>query len=150
MKKELRDKFYGQTAEEWIEKIPGELPVDAVGLWQIVSFGREGFGLSGEELITVVRQGIAALLAKGAVPVVGAMDGIHVWTPVNYGDTAEEIAEAIITEWRDSGREPDVGDVWFALPHILEATLLPIGPLKRKGNLPCQKWHMSWDGHIAE
>jgi hypothetical protein len=135
MKKELRDKFYGQAVDKWIEKLPGELPVDAVGLWQIASFGREGFGLSGEELITVVRRGIAALLAKGAVPVIGAMDGIHTWTPVNYGDTAGEISEAIITEWRDSGREPDVGDVWFALPHILEATLPPNEPRKRKEDL---------------
>ena len=31
MKTELRDKFYGNTVEEWIEKVPGELPVDAVG-----------------------------------------------------------------------------------------------------------------------
>ena len=82
MKKELRDKFYGQTVEEWIEKIPGELPIDAVGLWQIVPFAREGFGLSGEELLDVVRRSITALLAKGAVPVVGAMDGVHFWTPV--------------------------------------------------------------------
>jgi hypothetical protein len=135
MKKEVRDKFYGQTLEEWIEKLPGELPIDAVGLWQVASFAREGFGLSGEELITVVRQGMAALLAKGAVPVVGAGDDIHVWTRVNYGDTAEEISEAIIAEWRNSGREPDVGDVWFALPHILEATLLPNGPRRRKEDL---------------
>jgi hypothetical protein len=135
MKKELRDKFYGQTVEEWIEKLPGELPIDAVGLWQVASFAREGFGLSGEELITVVRQGIAGLLAKGAVPVVGAMDDIHVWVRVNYGDTAGEISEAIITEWRNSGREPDVGDVWFALPHILESTLLPNGPRRRKEDL---------------
>src|SRR5258708_7750158 len=97
MKKELRDKFYGQTAEEWIEKIPGELPVDAVGLWQIVSFGREGFGLSGEELVHFVRQGIEELFAKGAKPVVGAMDGIHVWTTVDYGSTSESMSRAIIT-----------------------------------------------------
>jgi len=71
MKKEPRDKFYGQTVEEWIE----------------------------------------------------------------YGDTAGEISEAIITEWRDSGREPDVGDVWFALPHILEATLPPNEPWKRNEDL---------------
>ena len=135
MKKELRDKFYGQTVEEWIEKIPGELPIDAVGLWQIVSFAREGFELSGEELINVTRRSIAALLTKGAVPVVGAMDGVHFWTPVSYGDTSEEICQAILTEWRNSGRDPDVGDVWFALPHMLEATLPPGGPRKRKEDL---------------
>jgi len=135
MKPELRDRFYGQTVEEWIEKLPGELPIDAVGLWQIVSFGREGFGLSGEELIAVVRQGIAALLAKGAVPVVGAMDGIHVWTSVNYGETAAQISEAVITEWLNLGRDPEVGDVWFALPHILEATLLANRVLRGKEDL---------------
>src|SRR6266849_5842529 len=135
MNKERRDKIYGQTVGEWIEKIPGELPIDAVGLWQIVSFGREGFELSGEELVDAVRRSITALLAKGAVPVVGARDGIHVWTPVKYGDTADETIEAIITEWRNLGRDPDGGDVWFALPHILEATLPPDGPRKRKEDL---------------
>jgi hypothetical protein len=135
MKNELRDKFYGQTVEEWIEKLPGELPIDAVGLWQITSFGRGGFDLSGEQLVDAVRRSIAALLAKGAVPVVGAMDGIHVWTSVNYGDTADEIAEAIITEWRGSGRDPDAGDVWFALPHSLAATLPPNEPRRRREDL---------------
>jgi hypothetical protein len=135
MNKERRDKFHGQTVEEWIERIPGELPIDAVGLWQIVSFGREGFGLTGDELDNVVRRAIAALLTKGAMPVVGAMDGVHVWTPVNYGDTAEKISEAIVSEWHNSGRDPDGGDVWFALPHILDASLPPNGPWKRKEDL---------------
>jgi hypothetical protein len=135
MNKQRRDKFYGQTVEEWIEKIPGELPIDAVGLWQIVSFGREGFELSGEELVDAVRRSVAALLAKGAVPVVGAMDGIRVWTPVKYGDTADETTEAIIIEWRNSGRDPDVGDVWFAVPHILGATRPQSEPRKRKEDL---------------
>jgi hypothetical protein len=104
-------------------------------LWQIVPFAREAFELSGEELVNVVRRSIAALLAKGAVPVVGAMDGVHFWTPVSYGDNSEEICQAIVTEWRNSGRDPDAGDVWFALPHILEATLPPGGPRKRKEDL---------------
>ena len=49
----LRDRFFGQTLDEWIEKVPGELPVDAVGLWQIVGFARDGFGLSGKRIGTV-------------------------------------------------------------------------------------------------
>ena len=69
------------------------------------------------------------------MPVVGAMDGVHVWTSVNYGDAAEEISEAIITEWRNAGRDPDGGDVWFALPHVLQATLPLNGPRKRKEDL---------------
>ena len=121
MNRELRDKFYGQTIDEWISTLPGELPVDAVGLWQIVSFGREGFGLSGEELEDLVRRGIKELFAKGAKPVVGAMDGIHVWTTVDYGNNVASVSEAIIEEWRNSRRDPDAGDVWFALPHIFNA-----------------------------
>jgi hypothetical protein len=118
MTKVLRDKFFGSTIDEWISTLPGELTVDAVGLWQIVTFGREGFGLSGDQLTDFVRQGIERVFAKGAKPVVGAMDGIHVWTTVNYGDIPEVASNAIIAEWQTLGRDPDEGDVWFALPHI--------------------------------
>ena len=135
MNRELRDKFYGQTVEEWISKLPGELPLDAVGLWQIVSFGREGFELSGEELVDVVRRGIKELLARGAKPVVGAMDGVHVWTTVTCGNNVESMSEAIIEEWRNSGRDPDGGDVWFALPHIFNAVHPPDGPRRQKDDL---------------
>jgi hypothetical protein len=86
MTKGLRDRYFDNSIDEWISTLPGELPVDAVGLWQIVSFGREGFGLSGDQLTDFVRRGIEELFAKGAKPVIGAMDGIHVWTTVNYGD----------------------------------------------------------------
>jgi hypothetical protein len=132
MEKELRDKFYGDTIEERIKKVPAELLVDAVGLWQIVSFGREGFGLSGDKLVDYVRQHLFALFAKGAKPVQGALDGIHIWMLVNYGETPEEMADAIITEWRNSGNDPDVGSVWFALPHIYNATLSHDAPKKSK------------------
>jgi hypothetical protein len=135
MKKNLREKFYGHTVEEWIEKVPGELAVDAVGLWQIVSFGREGFGLSGDKLVDYVRQNLLALFAKGAKPVQGALDNIHIWTLVDYGDTAEGMADGIIKEWLNSGRDPDVGDVWFALPHIYEAKRSHDSPKKTKTSL---------------
>jgi hypothetical protein len=135
MEKELRDKFYGDTIEERIEKVPAELLVDAVGLWQIVSFGREGFGLSGDKLVDYVRRHLFALFAKGAKPVQGAMDNIHIWTLVNYGETAEQMADAIINEWRNSGRDPDVGSVWFALPHIYEEKRSHDAPKKTKASL---------------
>ena len=48
---EKRDRFYGDTVEERITKVAAELARDAIGLWQIVSFGREGFALSGAELL---------------------------------------------------------------------------------------------------
>jgi hypothetical protein len=132
MEKELRDKFYGDTIEERIKKVPAELVIDAVGLWQIVSFGREGFGLSGDKLVDYVRRHLFALFAKGARPVRGALDGVHIWTLVNYGETPEEMADAIINEWQNSGRDPDVGSVWFALPHIYNETLSHDAPKKSK------------------
>lgn len=51
---ELRDRFFGNTIEERVRSVPAEIAVDAVGLWQIVSFGREGFGLDGDALVDYV------------------------------------------------------------------------------------------------
>jgi len=121
MTQEPRDKFYGYTIGEWISKIPNELAADAVGLWQIVSFGRDGFGLSGPALVGYVRKSLFALLASGARPGVGALDGEHIWITVDYGNTAENVCDSIIAEWIASGRDPNEGDVWFALPHIYNA-----------------------------
>jgi hypothetical protein len=117
----LRHKLFGTPVEQWIAAVTNELPVDAVGLWQIVPAGRDGFGLSGQELIEFVRLNLLALFEKGAKPVIGAADGIHVWTLAPYGETPAEMADAIIKEWSASGREPDGGDVWIALPHIYVA-----------------------------
>ena len=91
--------------------------------------------MSGEELEDLVRRGIKELFAKGAKPVVGAMDGIHVWTTVDYGNNVASVSEAIIEEWRNSRRDPDAGDVWFALPHIFNASRPPDEPHKRKEDL---------------
>jgi hypothetical protein len=131
----IRERFYGNTVEEWIAKVPGELAVDAVGLWQIVSFGRQGFELSGDELADYVRRNLLALFAKGAKPVIGAFDGTHFWTLLNYGDRPEEMANAIIEEWLRSGCDPDAGGVWFALPHVYQARRTDGTPGKTRANL---------------
>jgi len=116
-----RDRFYGDTVEERIAKIATELARDAIGLWQIVSFGREGFALSGTELVDFVRRSLLELFARGAKPVTGSLDNVHIWTPLkNYGDTPEEMSRAIIDEWQRSGRDPDFGGVWFAVPQVYE------------------------------
>jgi hypothetical protein len=116
-----RDRFYGDTIDEWIAKTPAELSRDAVGLWEIVSFGREGFDLSGQELIDFVRRSLLALFDKGAKPVTGAADNVHIWTPLSdYGDDPAEMSGTIIEEWQRSGQDPDFGGIWFALPHVYE------------------------------
>jgi hypothetical protein len=64
MRSGLRHKIYETPVEEWIAAVPNELPIDAVGLWQIVPAGRDGFELSGLELIEFVRLNLLALLEK--------------------------------------------------------------------------------------
>jgi hypothetical protein len=63
---------YGTPMSEWMEQVANELPVDAVGMWQIVPAGRRGFKLEGEALTEYVRRQIGVLLSRGAVPVTGA------------------------------------------------------------------------------
>jgi hypothetical protein len=125
MSEQIRHRNYGKTVDEWIELVPGELEFDAVSLRNIVVAGREGFGLSGEQLIEYVRRNILVLVAKGAKPVVGAADGEHYWSLAEYGKSEDEIADAIMDEWQREGRDPELGGVSFALPHVYEATLSP-------------------------
>jgi hypothetical protein len=132
---QLRDRFYGCTIDEYVEKVPNELPVDAVGLWQIVSFGRQGFGLSGDELTDFVRRCLSGIFARGAKPVQGALDGIHVWTLVPYGDRPAETIQAIVEEWKASGHDPDPGGIWFALPHVYSETLVEKNSAKLNSKL---------------
>jgi hypothetical protein len=122
MKTEPKDRFSGISLSEWVERMPNELSIDAVGMWQIVPFGRKGFGLEGEELVAFTRRCVDALLQRGAKPVVGAVDGIHYWElKGNYGDTNDKVTEAVISEWLASGQDPDAGGLWFALPKIYQA-----------------------------
>jgi hypothetical protein len=56
-------KFWGTPLNEWIERIPNELPRDAVGLWQIVSDGRYGFELKEDALIDFILCSLLGLFA---------------------------------------------------------------------------------------
>jgi hypothetical protein len=115
-----RDRYFGQTEEDWISGWVEELDRDATSLWHIVTAGREGFELSGPELIDFVRRSLAALFAAGAKPVKGG-DKIYLWGRVTkYGDDPEKMADAIIDEWQKSGRDPDIGGIWFATPNVFE------------------------------
>jgi hypothetical protein len=117
--------IYGHTIAEHIQTVPGELPIDAVGLWQILPDGRECFGLSGDDLIEFVRLCIFALLEKGAVPVSGGKGTGYDWVhQPQYGKTKEDIADAIINIWQawlaavergDIVVSDDLGEMWFAI-----------------------------------
>ena len=120
MTNEPRDKIYGTLMSEHIALIPGELPRDAVGLWQIVPAGRDGFGLHGAALTDFVRRGIGALLDAGAVPVRHDPASAYEWDQQKqYGSSSEGIISAVIAEWLKMPDDPLVlcGEgVWFARP----------------------------------
>ena len=120
MTNEPRHANYNSTISEWIALIPGELPVDAVGLWQIVPAGRDEFGLTGPALADFVRRGILALLDAGAVPVRHEPGSEYDWSrQPQYGTGRDEIANAIMTEWKSMPDDPLAlcgQGVWFARP----------------------------------
>jgi hypothetical protein len=110
----------GIPLSEWINQLPAELPVDAVGLWQFVPEAREEFGFADEELIACVERAIHALLAHGARPVIGGAGTQHFWIEqTHYGTQPDEIVGNIIAEWRGWGLgNPTVSGLWFALPEL--------------------------------
>lgn len=111
---------YGIPMSEWISLIPNELPRDAVGMFQIVPDGRDGFHLAGRELEDFVRRAIHGLLDAGAIPVRGGKNTAFSWVAQRqYGSNRDEITEAIIAEWLAMPDDPLIlcGEgVWFARP----------------------------------
>lgn len=104
----------GIGIDEWIDRVPNELLVDAVGLWQIVPVFQKNFGLSGERLEHYVRLSIAELLKRGALPVEPTRAGWEVREDLALppGETVEKV----VRYWKSLNREPGVDDIWFSLP----------------------------------
>lgn len=125
--------YLSDSVGEFIERIPGELPIDAVGFWQIVSPGRgvHGYALSGDDFLEFIRRCLLGLLRKGARPVLMAAPPIF-WTVVDrLVGRPEAIAERIICEWLAAGApdphpagpepgQPDLIGLWFATPNIYQ------------------------------
>lgn len=81
--------------------------------------GRSSRGLGEAALERAARLTLGSLLARGARPVVGSPAKAGSWqTAERYGKEPVAIINAVIAEWRGMDRDPDVGDVWFALAHF--------------------------------
>jgi len=117
MTEEPRHKYFGDTLSDYIVQVANELPIDAVGLWQIVPRGRRGFGFEGEQLTDFVRRCIAELLSRGAVPVTGGGGTPYHWiAQKQYGSKPEDIIENVVAEWLAKGaKNENPGGLWFAL-----------------------------------
>ncbi|WP_199189546.1 hypothetical protein [Trinickia dabaoshanensis] len=115
MTQEPVDKYFGIPMSEWIERIPNELELDAVGLWQIIPVGADGFGLSGERLDDFGYRCILALLRRGAAPVKSKPNAVG-WAPATeYTGTHEEVARQIIDDWRAGRLVPDHDGLSFSI-----------------------------------
>lgn len=118
MTQERTHKVYGRTISEWIKLVPGELTQDAVGLWQILAAGQEGFELEGAELSDYIRRNIFALIDHGAIPVTGGKGTGFDWIATyEFGEARDQVAEGVIAKWLVSQDDDFFPfEVWFALP----------------------------------
>ena len=85
----------------------------------IITEGQTKFNLAGEALDDFVRRRILALLRRGARPIESSYSLSYDWDMVyGYGETPKEIVEAVIAEWKASGRDPPPwGDATFMAPN---------------------------------
>lgn len=128
MKKELLHKFYGTPIYEWISKVPNELPQDAVGMWQLVTSGEEGFGLEEEDLDEYISLCIAGILNAGAKPVYGQKKETYsIWVlNKKYIGSNDEIVKLILQDLKNAKIESEelyknfIFGLWFALPEFVE------------------------------
>ncbi len=113
---------FDYSLDEWLSRLPNELAIDAVGMWQIIPVLRQQFNLEGDELVEWTRRGILALIARGAVPVKGSGQTKGWYQQHGYGATPQAMTEAIISEWQLTGEDPEPYDsLWFALESEIEA-----------------------------
>jgi len=111
-------KHYGMPLSEWVSRVPNELAVDAVGLWQIASVLEREFGLTGAELEAQVRECVSRVVGHGALPVQGGPDRTWI-VREDLAYPQDAAVEQVVQYWKGLGREPTVSDVWFVLPRFL-------------------------------
>ncbi len=109
----------GITDLEWFRLSVDEAKSDPVGFWEMVKVGRQGFGLSGDELEVFVKDFILEMLRSGAQGVVGDKGARFGWSPVSpCSEDPHAFAESLIADWRASKTDPDAESVWFAFPSV--------------------------------
>lgn len=110
---------FGTPIGEWIECVANELLIDAVGLWQVVGPLEQAFSLSGEQLEHYVQASIAKLVECGALPVQG--NDKRQWSVrKDLAYPIDQVPRKVVQYWQSLNRQPDVGDLWFALPCFIE------------------------------
>lgn len=104
---------------EWFRLSVDEAKRDPVGLWEMVKVGRQGFGLSGDDLEIFVSDFILQMLRSGARGIVGDKGARFGWSPVSQNHMEPQaFAESLIANWRTSKIDPDIDGIWFAFPSV--------------------------------
>lgn len=121
MNDEPRESVYGTTVTEWIAKIPGDLPYDAISLWHVSVAGEHRFHLTGARLANFIKEGVKALLDADAVPVKAGPGTPHDWIAVHkYGHDKEQILQTIMQEWASSAKDDNfLFSIWFAQSKVV-------------------------------
>ncbi len=116
-----RRRNLGDTAEEYLEELALFLDSDGEGLWAIVPAGKS-FGFGGPDLSEFVKCCVLRLLSAQGIPVRHAGSGVLLWREqTHYGNTHEEIADAIVGEWLAAGGgSPEWGWLWFVTRDVLK------------------------------
>ena len=117
---EPRHRTHGTPLSEWIALIPGELSIDAVGLWQAVNGLKRGYELSVAQLDGGVQDCVAALLAAGGKPVQGSNIDKRWHLRADLAHPEDQALAKVMKYWHALGRDPDFGDIWFARPEFYE------------------------------
>ena len=127
MRTHLIDKNDGQPILEFIESIGFDAENDLAQLLPVVSAGRHGYELRGDELDEFIRRCLHSILDHGALPTVntgGLGYAVHEAT-TQYGVTADAIVENVMAAWNAAGRpDPDWGEWAFSTPDNIEAVSL--------------------------
>jgi hypothetical protein len=102
--------------------VSSELDDDGKAMFAIVPAGRS-FGFTGRDLSEFVRLCILRLLSAGGMPVKYAESGPLLWREqMQYGQSKEEIADAIVAEWLAAGGgDPPWGWLWFVNRDVLNS-----------------------------
>ncbi len=108
------------TFGEVLSQYSAELDIDAVGIWHIVPRAQRVYGLTGDAVAEYVRRAINAILDSGGVPVRHKPGSAYEWVQQKqYGNTREQIVEALISEWQSLPEDSIAlaGEAaWFARP----------------------------------
>lgn len=105
---------------EVLSQYSAELDIDAIGIWHIVPRAKSLYGLAGDAVSEYVRRAINAILDSGGVPVRHIPGSGYDWVQQKqYGNTRDQIVEALISEWQSLPEDSIVlaGEAaWFARP----------------------------------